>query len=133
MGRLTARFPSFGDVYDVLRMREMVRHLEALFSQVVVDVTRGAYPVTSSMTLGADDDVVLVDTSAGDVTITLPAISDAMVRLKREYEVVKVDAANALTIVPTGGDTVVGEPDALVTVQWTALRFRATPGEWVII
>jgi len=133
MGRLTARFPSFGDVYDALRMRELVRHLENLFSQVVVDTTRGAYEVTGNTTLSSDDEIVLVDTTAGDVTITLPEISDAMVRLKREYEVVKVDAANTITIAPTGGDTVVGEPDALVTVQWTALRFRATPGNWVIV
>jgi hypothetical protein len=133
MGRLTARFPSFGDVYDKLRMRELVRHLESLFAQVIVDTTRGAYEVTGNTTLSGDDEVVLVDTSGGDVTITLPGISDSMVRLKREYEVVKVDAANTLTIAPTVGDVIMGEPDAVVTVQWTALRFRATPGEWVAI
>ena len=133
MGRLTARLPNFGDVYDALRMREMVRHLEALFSQVVVDTTRGAYSITSSMTLGTEDDVVLVDTSAGDVTITLPAISDAMVRLKREYVVVKTIAANTVTIMPTGADTIRGAASTTISTQWASLRFRATSGNWVVI
>ena len=133
MGRLSARFPNFGDIYDKLHMRELVRHLETLFGQVVVDTTRGAYAVTGNVTLGVEDEVVLVDTTAGDVTITLPAISDAVVRLKREYEVVKTAAANTLYIDPTGADTIVGDTDVIVAVQWTALRFRATPGDWVII
>ena len=133
MSRLTARFPSFGDVYDALRMRELVRHLETLFSQVVVDSSRGAYTVSTDTTLGVLDEVVLVDTTSVGVEITLPEISDEMVRGKREYEIVKTVSANTLTISPTGEDTIVGEPDALVTVQWTALRFRATSGNWVLI
>ena len=133
MGRLTARFPSFGDVYDKLRMREFVRHVETLFAQIIVDTTRGAYGVSADKTLGVDDDLVLVDTSGGDVTITLPEISDGMVRLKREYEVVKVDAANNLYIDPTGSDTICGESSSVVSIQWTALRFRATHGNWVAI
>jgi hypothetical protein len=133
MSRLNARFPDFGDIYDKLHMRELVRHLETLFSQVIVDTSRGAYAVTGNTTLGSYDEVVLVDTSAGDVTITLPAISDAMVRLKQEYELVKTVSANTLHINPTGADTIVGDANVIVTVQWTALRFRATPGDWVII
>jgi len=133
MGRLAARFPSFGATYDSLRMRELVRHLEVLFGQVVIDTTRGAYAVTSSTALGSEDDVVLVDTSGGAVTVTLPVISDSMVRLKREYAVVLTDATNTLTVAPSGTDTVVGDTDVVVTVQWTALRFRATPGNWVIV
>ena len=131
--RLTARFPNFGDVYDALRMRELVRHLEKLFYQVEVDTTVGAYSVTTATTLGSQDEVVLVDTTGGDITITLPGISDDMARSKREYEVVKTVAANTVTIVPTGADTVVGDASVVVDLQWTALRFRATSGNWVLI
>lgn len=131
--RLTARFPDFGQAYSALHMRELVRHLEKLFKQVDVDTTIGAYTATGDFTLSADDDTVLVDTSGGDVTVTLPEISDDMVRGKREFELVKIDAANTLTIAPTGSDTTVGDTDVVVTVQWTALRFRATPGNWVIV
>ena len=131
--RLTAKFPNFGQAYDALRMRELVRHVESLFAKVVVDTTVGAYTVTGDVTLGVDDDVVLVDTSGGNVVVTLPEISDQMVRDKQEFEVVKTIAANRIEIVPTGSDTILGEPDALVFAQWTALRFRATTGNWVAI
>lgn len=131
--KLTARFPNFGQAYDAVRMRELVRHLEALFNQVTVDVRRGAYSVGETVTLGAEDDIVLVDTSAGDVEIVLPEISDAMVRERREFEVVKTQAANVVTVTPSGADTICNELDALLISQWTALRFRATTGNWVVI
>jgi hypothetical protein len=65
--------------------------------------------------------------------MVLPEISDDMIRNKREFELVKVAAANTLTIAPTGTDTTVGEPDTVVYEQWTALRFRATTGNWVLV
>jgi len=133
MAKLVIRLPSLADAYDARQHREMVRNLENSLARVSVDDTLGAYAVTGNKTLDSLDDVVLVDTSAGGVTVTLPAISDEMVRNKREFEVVKTKAANVLTIVPTGADTILGEPDAVVTVQWTALRFRATPANWVVI
>lgn len=133
MGRLTLKLPNLGDAYDSRRMRELVRHLENELATVVVDTSIGAYSLTSDKTLDSLDDIVLVDTSAGDVTVTLPEISDAMVRNKQEFEVVKIAATNALYIEPTGTDTILGEPDAVVTDQWTALRFRATTGNWVVI
>jgi len=131
--RLAVRFPSFGDVYDKLKMREFVSHLEGILAKIIIDTTQGAYSVTTDQTLGADDDTVLVDTTAGDVTITLPEISTAMVKLKREYAVVKPVAANTVYVDTTGADTIVGASSAVVTVQWTALRFRATTGNWVVV
>lgn len=114
-------------------MRAMVTHLEQLFARVHVDDTRPAYPVTANTTLTALDEMVLVDTSGGDVTITLPEISDDMIRAKREFEVVKTEAGGVLYVTPTGTDTIMGEPDAIITAQWTAIRFRATTGNWVAI
>jgi hypothetical protein len=133
MARLTAKFPGFGDVFDGGRMRAFIVQLEQVVARIIVDTTSPAYPVTGNITLSSGDEIVLVDTSGGDVTITLPEISDDMIREKREFEVVKVDAANTLTIDCTGTDTIVGEPDAIVTVRWTALRVRATTGNWVLI
>lgn len=133
MARLVVRFPNFGDVFDGSRMRAFIQHLEQLFARVRVDQTVGAYTATADLTIGATDDVVLVDTSAATVTVTLPEISDTMVRDKFEVEIVKVAAANALIVAPTGADTILGEPDARVSTQWTALRFRATADNWVLV
>lgn len=133
MGRLVIRFPSFGEVFDGNKMRSLITQLENALSRITVSDSIGAYTLTTSATLGSEDEVVLVDTTSGDVTVTLPEISDSMVRNKQEFEVVKIVAANTLTIDATGTDTIVGEPDAVVTAQWTALRFRATTGNWVLI
>jgi hypothetical protein len=133
MGRLTSRFPDFSDLFEGRKMRAFITQLEGLFARIVVDDTLPAYPLTAGATLGASDEIVLVDTTAGNITMVLPEISDDMIRNKREFELVKVAAANTLTIAPTGTDTIVGEPDAVVTVQWTALRMRATTGNWALI
>ena len=133
MAKLSLRLPNLGDTYDRVRMRELVRNLETSLAEIDIDRTIGAYSVTTDATLTALDDVILVDTSSGDVTVTLPEISDNMVTYKQEYEVVKLESANTLYVDTTGGDTICGEPDAIVTEQWTALRFRATPGNWVVI
>lgn len=133
MSKLAIRLPDPADEYDVGRARATVQVLEQALARVDIDVTIGAYTATGNFTLAARDDVVLVDTSGGNITVTLPGISDEMVKLKQEFELVKVAAANTLTIAPTGADTTLGEPNTVVTVQWTALRFRATPGNWVIV
>ena len=133
MGRLTARFPDFGVQYDGGKFRELIRALEGLFARVRVDDTLPAYSITGDATLGQFDETVLVDTSGGNVEVTLPEISDAMIREKREFEVVKIEAPYAVTITPSGTDTIVGAADAVVTVQWTALRMRATTGNWVLV
>ena len=133
MSRLAARFPNFGDLFDGNKMRAFVSQMENLFARVSVDETLPAYPVTAGATLGANDEIVLVDTTSGNITMVLPEISDSMIRTKREFELVKVVAANTLTIDCTGTDTIVGEPDAVVTARWTALRVRATTGNWVLV
>lgn len=133
MARLATRFQDFDDLFDGRKMRAFVTQLENLFARIIVDDTLPAYSTSTSATLTSLDDTVLVDTSAGNVTMTLPEISDNMIRGKREFELVKTEAANTLIILPTGTDTIVGEPDALVSAQWTALRFRATTGNWVVV
>jgi hypothetical protein len=133
MARLTTRLPDFGDEYDGRKQRALVQAVEQQLAQIRVDSSLGAHTEAGDFTVIAEDEVVLVDTTAGNVTVTLPEISDALVREKYEVELVKKVAANTLTVLPTGTDTILGEPDAVVTVQWTALRFRAATGNWIII
>lgn len=75
-----------------------------------------------------DADFVLVDLTASNVTVTLP-----LARNGREIEVVYNAGAKVLTILPTTGDTIMGEPNAVVTVVGTALRFKAVSSNWIVI
>ena len=74
------------------------------------------------------DDFVLADTSAGNITVTLPRAADG-----REFEVVKTAAPGVVTVVPTGTDTILGTTGVTATAQWTALHFKATNGNWILI
>lgn len=133
MARLSTRFPDFAETYDGRKQRALVQLLEQQLARIVVDSTIGAHDEAANFTVTAEDGVVLVDTTSGDVTVTLPEIADWMVTDKYEVELVKIVAANTLNIVPTGTDTILGDTSVVVTIQWTALRFRAATGNWIII
>ena len=60
--------------------------------------------VTGDTTLSSRQDIVFVDTSAGDVTITLPNATEG-----QEYTVVKVGATNKLIITSVSPLTVNGQ------------------------
>lgn len=67
--------------------------------------------ISASTTVAVEDDLVLVDATAGAVTVTLPYIDD--VYLKR-YIVKKIDASvNAVTVQGSGSETVDGGTIAL--------------------
>ncbi len=85
-------------------------------------------PTTGNVTLGDNDDHVLVDTTAGTVTVTLPRATSG-----REYEVTKVTAPNSVNVVPSGTDTVLGTTGVTWASQWTSIRFKAITGGWVAI
>ena len=133
MGRLNTRLPDFKDQYDGRQQRALVQQLETQLARIKVDTTSPAFTVTGDHAVGINDDVVLIDTTAASRTVTLPQISDSMVREKFEVEIVKPEAANRIDVVPTGSDTILGEPDAKVYARWTALRLRATTGNWIVI
>lgn len=62
--------------------------------------------VTVDTTLDSNDDLVLVDATAGVVTVTLPFVDDAQRKL---YTVKKIDAGgNAVTVQGGGAETIDG-------------------------
>ena len=65
--------------------------------------------VSADYTVQAGDQVVLVDSSAGSVAITLPSAADTQMRLA----VKKVAAANTVSIQASPGDTVYDGPATL--------------------
>lgn len=85
--------------------------------------------VTSNYAATATDGYIYVDTTSGNITITLPASSaDGKV-----LEVIKTVVANTLTVIPTGTDTVVGDTSVIVYTRYTALTFKAVTGGWILV
>jgi hypothetical protein len=92
--------------------------------------------VTADTTLSADDDgdwLVLVDATAGNITLTLPAWLAAA-----EYEIVRTDSSgNTVTIAPTGADEINGATSYALPGQWSGASVRArcaagAGGGWVV-
>lgn len=73
--------------------------------------------LTTSATLNASQYILLVDTSGGAITATLPAASACQGRI---YSLKLVDATNALTITPAGSDTIDGAASLVVTGLYDA-------------
>lgn len=68
--------------------------------------------LSAAATLTAGDDVVLVTTSGGSVTLTLPLASKHQ---GHTFVVKKMSAANTLTVQRSGSDTI----DGATTLAWT--------------
>jgi len=81
--------------------------------------------VSSDTALRPGSDVVFVDTSAGDVTITLPTPTNG-----QEYTIVKTSELNSMIITATPPATVNGHASATYTTINTARTFKAYEGDW---
>jgi len=97
----------------------------ALMKAEPVSVIGGA-----EYTLIARDELILADTTAGSIKITLPPPANG-----REFQVVKLAAANMLTILPTAPSVVLGSPFGVrVYNQYTSLHFKAISStEYILI
>lgn len=84
----------------------------------------------ASDTLDSDNDVVFADTSSNNITLNLPAAAD---NGGLELVVKKTSAANTLTIVPSGAETIDGQSSIEITTQYTALCLVSDGSNWWII
>lgn len=87
-------------------------------------------PITTNETLGNSRSLVVVDTSAGNITITMPPAQNG-----REYQVIKGAAANVLSIVPSAGETVLGSSTGLQIFNFgTCVHLKSvTSNDWMVI
>lgn len=60
---------------------------------------------TGNYTLTSDDEIILVDTTSGDVTISAPT---AVGNQGKEWTIIKIVAANKVVIDPDGSETISG-------------------------
>ena len=86
--------------------------------------------VTSSTLLGVLDGFTLVDTTGGNVAITLP---DADAAFGYLYTVKRISGGvNALTVSATSGN-IDGSPTASIVTQYVSLSFRSDGTDYWII
>ena len=83
---------------------------------------------TTTYTVRAGDDFLLVDTSLVPVDIYLP-----LARNGRELEVIYHTGTSVITLWPQPGDTAMGTVNIVMTLVDTALRLKAIDNNWVII
>lgn len=75
-----------------------------------------------------DDDFLLFDTTAGAVTTTLP-----LARNGKEITVTLLAGTYQITVNPQSGETIMGEPDCIITDVGTSITFKAVTGNWIAI
>ena len=87
--------------------------------------------VTASATALATDYLILVDATAGAVTVTLPAASGARGAL---IVVKKTDAsANAVTVDADGAETIDGAATTALPAQYDAVTVACDGSQWWIV
>lgn len=89
---------------DSMPTHQTLRHLQKLANQV---------KISSDTILTYKEDLILVDTTTGNVTVTLPKF-----RGGNEATLVKLVAANQMIINTTGGDVINGAASITATAQW---------------
>lgn len=94
---ITSRFFVGNDIASISRAVEALQQFT---------LEKDTVRVSAAYTLDTLDDVVLVTTGAGGITITLPPIDDAQ---RKSYYVKKIDAgAGAVTVQGSGSEVIDG-------------------------
>lgn len=102
------------------------------FGMKVVDGQK-PYPVTpvsSNYTVNIVDELILVNATAGPVTITLISA----VATPNIYTVKKTDASvNTVTIAAAGGQTIDGASTVVLSAQWSSVTAIPSGGNWYVV
>ena len=80
--------------------------------------------ISGVYSVGPEDDIILCSTAA---TIQFPLSKSG-----RQLEVVMVGTGNVLCLC-TSPDLVYGQPNVLLQMQGTALRFKSVSGGWILL
>ena len=103
-----------------------IAHIQATFNNTVITIT----DVDSPYTLLSTDDVILADSTNGNITVNLPLLSSAFVK---EYVVKKMATGNTVTLDPNGSETIDSSLTEVISSLFTARRFLPGTSEWSIV
>ena len=97
---------------------------------VVPIVTAVIAEHTANYTIIDGDAIILVDASAGEVIITMPAIT-----LQNNYiNIKKIDTTvNRVLIVTPGAETIDGDVEVDITAVYESLQFVSDGSNWFVI
>ncbi len=107
---------------------QLRRTVEVLDTAARFDVQ--TVSATGTMTLTYPLTLILVDTGAGSVTLTLPR---AQTVPGFRVEVKKLTAANTLTLDADGSETIDGAATLAWTTRWQSYALIATGGTWYVV
>lgn len=85
---------------------------------------------SSDYTAAITDDVILVDTSGGEVTITLPPLASADGKF---FTIKRLGGDNNVIVATNASETIQGEAQKIINVKWWGMDVLATDSEWIII
>lgn len=133
------RFQTVEDGGTAASIRMVIKHdgLVGINSYNPVSTTqisgsfgRSVSEISIDSTLNNAQNVVKGNTSGGDVTLSLPAASDATNRI---YTFIKTSGANTLTIDGDGAETINGNATLAYTNQYARLTIVSNGSEWIIM
>ncbi len=101
---------------DRVPSSDMLHGLQAIAKQ---------QPVTGDYQATINDDYLLVDTSAGDVTITLPMAVGG-----NEVEILKMSSAYTVIVLPMGTDTILTTTGVTISTGDAAIHFKSFGTDW---
>ena len=122
-----AQLIGFGECFVHIHPKEVLGFQDRLDLEnatPITNVTTTTYSPTDK------DEILLVDTSAGNVTITLPPANKG-----REFQVIKVAGGNMVTVVPSPGESILGSTAGVVFSNiGTSIRLKSVlgTGYWLL-
>jgi len=117
-----ATTPSTGDFTDLSVTGNLT-----VYGTIIADSTIDGTEKTADYTLTAADDIILVSTAGGPVTVTLPAAAG---NAGRTYTVVLKAAGNPLTLAPAGAETINGGSALILDRSGQAIRLVSDGAGW---
>lgn len=96
------------------------------------NLIKQAVSKSANYTVTTSDRLINVDTSGGNVTLALPALSG--VTINTVYSAVKaVSGSNNLVIDPNGAETIEGASTYTLTALYSRIDFYSNGSEWKVI
>lgn len=93
------------------------------------EITTAVRAVTATTTLTGTDSVLKADATTAAVTVNLPTAVGAT---GRKYTVKKIDSSvNAVTVDPSGTETIDGAATVALAAQWDTLRLVSDGSNWL--
>ena len=90
-----------------------------------------ARTVTANTTLANGEDYLWADATAEPITVTLPALPGVAGAV---FIIFKADAsANGVTVTPSGADTILGEPNMILTAFGQSMTLISGPAQWWLL